>query len=76
MNQCSPNDWHLEIHQGHIGFVPFKELECLLPVRRFGNEHHIFMSLQSECDSVTNQRVVVNGENSDRSSSFALPYGT
>jgi hypothetical protein len=55
------HDWHLEIHQGHIGFVPFKEIERLLPVGRFGNQRHIFMRLESECNSVTNQRVVVNG---------------
>src|SRR5579871_3843822 len=56
---------HLQVHQDHVRLMSTKLLDRLTPVRGFGDEFHVGLSREKFRDAVTEQRMVINRQNTN-----------
>jgi hypothetical protein len=57
--------WHLQIHQRYVWSELSKCLNCFPAIRCLGDEFHVALSLQGECNAVPDERVIINTKDSD-----------
>ncbi len=56
---------HLQIHQSNVGPMGTEALQGLPPVGRFGHQTHIWLSVQKCGNSLADDMMVVDDENTD-----------